>query len=131
MSDQKAEKQNLSTKQEKALLALLSEPTIATAAKKVGITERTLYRWLAEPCFKEVYHDACRSLVQQTMSQLQIASTSALSVTLSIMNNANEKSNIRLIAAKTVLDGAMKVLEIRGLEEKITFLEMAVEQMKK
>jgi hypothetical protein len=45
---QNQEKPSLSRKQEKALTALLSQPTVAIAAAEVKVGQRTLYRWLAE-----------------------------------------------------------------------------------
>ena len=43
--------------QERAIIALLSEPTLRAAAG-AGISETTLWRWLREPCFKEAYRRA-------------------------------------------------------------------------
>ena len=45
----------ITARQEKAITALLNEPTIAKAAEASGVGERTLYRWLAEPAFSRVF----------------------------------------------------------------------------
>ena len=50
----------LSAKQDKALIALLTEPTISAAAKKVGIGERTLHTWLRDATFTAAYREARR-----------------------------------------------------------------------
>ncbi len=50
----------LTHKQDKALIALLTEPTITAAAKKAGIGERTLYRWLDDPLFAGALRQARR-----------------------------------------------------------------------
>ena len=46
--------------EDRALAALLSEPTIAQAATTAGVSESTLLRWLAEPVFKS----RCRSVAR-------------------------------------------------------------------
>ena len=48
----------LDIKQEKAIIALLKEPTITRAAKSAGIGETTLYRWLKEDEFEQAFREA-------------------------------------------------------------------------
>ena len=48
----------LSLDQQKAIIALLREPTVAKAAEAVGIDESTLYRWMKEPGFGKEFRDA-------------------------------------------------------------------------
>ena len=43
----------MTEKQARELAALLSEPTQAAAAKKVGISARTMRRYIADPEFYE------------------------------------------------------------------------------
>ena len=42
---------DLSQKQERAIVALLHEPTVLKAAQVAKINERTIYRWLEEPAY--------------------------------------------------------------------------------
>src|SRR5687768_6643338 len=42
----------LTVKQDRAVAAMLQEPTIGRAAAAAGVGERTLQRWLTEPVFK-------------------------------------------------------------------------------
>lgn len=47
-----------SRREDLALAALISEPTIGEAAKKVGISEVTIWRWMQDPEFQDKYRMA-------------------------------------------------------------------------
>lgn len=113
----------LTPKQEKALSCLLSEMTITGAANKANVSERTIYTWLSEPAFKEAYRTACRASVQQSISQLQNATSSALAVLIKIMNDPQEKASSRLVAAKSVLESGIKAFELDDLAQRVEKLE--------
>jgi hypothetical protein len=106
-----------------ALAALLSKPTIEAAAKKAGISESTLLRWLAEPSFKARYRDARRQVVEMAVCQLQTATSDAvesLSRNLKCGVPASE-----IAAAKAVLDFAVKGVELVDLAARVEQLELA------
>ena len=67
----------LTAKQDKAILALLTEPTIAAAAKSIGVNEATLHRWLKLPHFQARYREARRQSVEVALAQLQQGCTVA------------------------------------------------------
>ena len=69
---------NLSRKQEQAVAALLSEPTVAAAASSSGVAERTLWRWLQLPAFQAEYRAARRHVVEGAISRLQCATGEAV-----------------------------------------------------
>jgi predicted DNA-binding protein (UPF0251 family) len=56
---------------EAAVAALLTAPTIATAAAAVGISEQTLWRWLQNSDFQERYREAKRQAVTQAIARFQ------------------------------------------------------------
>jgi hypothetical protein len=58
MSENESEKRELTVKQIKAIEALLSQPTTATAAKAAGVSQATLFRWLNDPTFAAAYRSA-------------------------------------------------------------------------
>ena len=47
-----SENVSLTPKQHRALVALVSSPTVGEAAKAAGVSERTLARWLSDPAFR-------------------------------------------------------------------------------
>ena len=66
-------------KQERAILALLSEPTLGAVAKAASISDVTLWRWMKEPDFKARLRDARRAVVEGAIGRLQAAATEAVS----------------------------------------------------
>src|SRR5438876_958302 len=62
----------LTRKQASVISALLTERTQLDAAKKAGVGQTTLYRWLARPDFQESYRTARKRLhkLQQKMDVL-------------------------------------------------------------
>ena len=108
-----------------ALAALLSEPTIEAAATKAGIGESTLLRWLAEPTFKARYRDARRQVVEAAVGRLQTVATKAVD-TLE-RNLSCGIPAVEVGAAKSVLDQAVKAVELVDLAERIEALEQASE----
>ena len=114
---------NLTPKQHKAIAALLAEPTIAQAADKVGIGERTLYTWLDDTAFADCYRAARRDAVGQAVARLQQASSDAVTVLVGIMNDTETPRSIRVASAAKVLDTAIKAVELEDLEARIAALE--------
>jgi hypothetical protein len=57
--------------QEEAITALLSAPTAAAAAAKVGMSESLLLAWLKDPAFDTKYRTARRAVVDGGVVQLQ------------------------------------------------------------
>lgn len=50
--------QKQSPKQEQLIAALLSRPTIAAAAKSIGLADTTAARWMKAPEFQAAYREA-------------------------------------------------------------------------
>src|ERR1035438_2221956 len=75
MSENVAE---LTPKQEEAILALLSTPTVEHAARAAKITPRTLYRYLKDPEFNAAYRQARWTAFGQCTARLQQASSAAV-----------------------------------------------------
>ena len=119
-----SEENSLTRNQDRALSALLSQPTLALVAAQVGITERTLYRWINEDsAFKAEYLKLRREIVGSAVLQLQKASNNAVNCLISTMNDLDNPASARVAAAKTVLELSFKGLEMDDLEARISALE--------
>lgn len=116
-----------SRKKEAALVALISEPTLKEAAKKAGIGEATLWRWLQDPEFQEKYRTARRQAVSQSITQLQKISSEAVETLREVMNSKETPPASRVTAAKAVLEMAIKAVEVEDLAVRIEALEKATE----
>ena len=118
----------LTTKQEKAISALLSEPTIKQAAEKIGIGERTLHTWLAEPAFVDAYRAARRDAVGQAVARLQQTATHVVTVLLTLMADKTTPAAVRLNAASKVLDLSFKAVELEDIQARLEALEQLYAQ---
>jgi hypothetical protein len=115
--------QKLSRKKEQAIAALLSQPSIGSAAKKVGIGEKNLFRWLQLDEFKQAYKTARRQVIDQTISQIQSVMSEAVQTLLDVMSDGAAPSSAKVSAALTLLDIGFKVVEIEDLESRIEKIE--------
>ena len=116
----------LTHKQHKAIAALLSEATIASAAAKVGITESTLYRWLQDDTFNEAYRQARREAVGQAVARLQQLSSSAVFVLASVMADKATPPSTRVIAAKAIIEYALQAVQLEDLQARVEALEAVI-----
>ena len=115
----------MTAKQEKAIAALLNEATITAAAANVGVGERTLQTWLGEDRFAEAYRTARRAAGTQAIARLQQVSSAAVSVLVRVMASSETPPATRVAAAKTVLEMAVRAVELEDLEARIALLEAA------
>lgn len=121
---QKGEK--LSRKQEEAIICLLSAPTLEEAARSAGISYPTLWRWMAVPEFKEKYREARAEAVSQAVARLSKLCSEAVDVLREIMKDTTASASSRVTAAKTIIEGALKGVELEDLATRIEALEKAV-----
>jgi hypothetical protein len=117
------EEKNLTSKQLKLLLNLLSAPTISLAAKEAGIGERTAFRFLADPIFQRHYQKAKRQQVGQAISRLQQVSGEAVSTLTTIAADPEAPASSRVSAARVILETAFRGTELEALESRLEELE--------
>jgi transposase-like protein len=117
-------------KQEEAIAALLSQRNIEDAARVVGVTEKTLRRWMQEPQFNAQYLRARREGVSQAIARMQQATGAAGAVVLKLMTDPNVPAAVRLRAAECVFDRPIKGIELEDIEVRISELERATEANK-
>jgi hypothetical protein len=118
----------LTHKQEKAIVSLLSTPTIAAAAAKCGIGERTLHRWCTEPTFAAAYTAARHDAVGQAVGRLQHATGIAVDALLDVLDSEYAPiapAAVRVSAAKVIIEYALRFRELDELESRIAALENA------
>lgn len=117
--------EKLKGRQQQAITALLSEGTVKRAAKKAGVGERTLRRWLSEDkAFLAEYRAARRVLLEQTLTNLATISSAAV-VTLYNEFRADSPA-VRVRAASNVLRLLFSGHELTDIEERLEALESEV-----
>lgn len=117
----------MDAKKEKAITALLSLPTVTAAAAEVGVTERTIRRWLADdPEFIAEYRQARSAAFQAALSRLQALAGDA--VECLERNLKAEAEGVQVRAALGVLELA-KGAAADDLAERLATLETLVREL--
>ena len=111
----------MTRKQDAAIGALLSQPTISVAAESAGIGEATLRRWLKNAGFLAAYRAARRDTLEHCVALLQKAGSGAVETLQQSLQATSE--GVRLRAACAILDYSMKGAELLDLESRIAVLE--------
>ncbi len=118
----------LSAKQEQTILEIINpaNKTMEDVAKKIGINERTLYRWLTLPQFKRRLQGERNRLREQGFNKLKALLNAAVERLGNLLDDAS--SSIKLRASQTVVDYNIKVAEIEEVEQRLARLEESVSQ---
>lgn len=121
-------KPKISTSQQRAIMSLLVEPSIAAAAVKAGVGERTLHRWMRLEEFSNEYRLARREAFCQAIALTQRSSAVAVATLLRIMHDPKATSSARVSAATNILKFARESIELDDLAERIDKLEIATKE---
>ena len=113
--------------QEKAIAALLTSDTQAEAAKKCGLSVRTLRLYLDDPEFFTEYQQRRQQLVTDATKKLQGYMQSAVDTLYAIKNDAETSPAVRASAARSLLEYGLKYTDAVDLAERITALEKRAE----
>ncbi|HET6456541.1 MAG TPA: hypothetical protein VFI02_19220 [Armatimonadota bacterium] len=118
--------EKLSRKQEQAIAALLSQPSIAEAAKSTGIAESTIRRWLKEGAFVEAYRIARRQVVAVALNSLGQACEAAVRTLREIMEDAKAPASSRVASAKAILETVHRACEQEDIVQRVAQLEAII-----
>jgi transposase-like protein len=122
-SQNDTEPEPVSEKQERAIAALLPEPSVKRAAAATEVGESTLWRWLKDDDFRAAYLDARRKSVQQAAARIQHCTSEAASVVQAITNDGSQPGATRIAAAKAILQNAMAGIELEDYERRLAAIE--------
>jgi hypothetical protein len=113
----------LTPSQEKAIIALLAEPSLSRAAQACGVGERTLYRWLREGPFKTAYRTARREAFSHAIALTQRYAPLAVQTLAKVMADDNAPHTARVQAATAMLRFGRDGIELDDLQERLEALE--------
>ena len=111
---------NFPRKQDEAIAALLTVPTVSAAARRIKVSETTLWRWLQEPQFQRAYRAARRQVVEAAIGRLQQACGDAVTA---LRRNLTGRGAVSVSAARAILGQAIEAIEIMDLAERVEALE--------
>ena len=91
--------------------ALLSEKTISAAAKKIGISERSIYNRMQTASFQQEYETARRRVLECTLLNLQGCLNAAAETICQIMLDGDASPQTRLNACNMIFCQYLKFSE--------------------
>lgn len=118
----------MTSKQQKALVALLTQPTKEKAATAAGITSKTLRSYLDDPEFLAEYRKAFSELVEDATRKVQQTLDPAVAVLREVMENDSENGQVRVSAARSVLEYGLKMTEQTDILNRLQELEAAMQE---
>jgi len=115
------------SRQARAITAILENPTLERAAEAIGVNPKTLNRWMRDPLFLAELSSAENKLIGQATRRLVQLADKALDALENVLSDPSQRgaSNKRL-AAGAILDNLMKLRELHGLEQRLIALEELV-----
>ena len=117
----------LPRKRQQAIVALIEHSTMKEAARAIGIGEATIHRWLKNESFLVAYREAKRRVVDHAITCLQKATGEAVRVLQEILSDPDKPPSARVTAARTILDMAVKAVEMDDLTARLEEIERTIE----
>ena len=115
-------------KRETAIAALLTEKSIRDAAAVVGVSDRTLRRWMADDKdFRDQYREARLQVVEHAVTRLQKACDTAVQTLEEVMKDGSAAASARVAASRAVLDTSIAGLERDRIEERLDEIEQRLD----
>jgi hypothetical protein len=108
-------------------LALAAGDSIAAAAAKAGMGERTAYRRLADPDFRRRVAELRAEMIGRALGKLADGMTEAADVLRQLLAGQTPPA-VRLGAARSILELGVKLRESVELEQRVAALETAADQ---
>ena len=109
------------------ITALACGASVEAAARKAGMSERTAYRRLAEPAFRDRVTQARADTAQRLSNLLTAAGLEGVK-TLVTLQDASYPPPVRLRAAEATVELGLKLREESDLIRRFGGLEQAVRQ---
>jgi len=117
----------LTPNQVKAIVALLATASIGKAAKRCGLGERTLHRYLANEDFRRELRARQDETVAATVAALSGLSGKATETLCDVMGSKETTESVRVRAAQVILQERRKASELDDLADRVSALERTLE----
>lgn len=96
---------------EEIIAALMSSRSIADAANKLGMSERSIYDKMTNKFFQMQYNAAKADFLRDALNNLKQRTNAAIDTIAELMEAQTSAPAIRLQAAKMILDSASRFAE--------------------
>jgi soluble lytic murein transglycosylase-like protein len=108
-------------------VALAGGDTVADAARTAGMSATTAYRRAADPEFRRRVEAIRREIVDQALGKLTANATQAADAFTALLGSENEQ--IKLAAARCILDYRSRLKADGELQERVEHLETLVQEL--
>lgn len=117
---------DLNANQERAIVALINETSVARAAEVAGINQTTLHRWLKDDAFSTAYRHARREAFNQAIALTQRYSPLAVNTLAQVMMDQTASHASKVAAASAMLKFGREGIELDDLAGRVESLEQAL-----
>ena len=118
----------LTAQQQKAIIALLENPTVVKAAEASSVSERTLRRWMSDPIFSKAFRKARRESFSHAISIGAHYAAHAMQTLGMVMTDRTVAAQSRVSAANAILKFGRDSIELDDLAARVEALERLAEQ---
>jgi len=115
----------LTARQAQALPIFAASPSVEGACRAAGLSKATAYAWLKQPAFQQALGAARDAILTQALGALKAASSRAVE-TIAQLAAQGAQESVKLSAARTILDSALRARELEELDSRIRELEERV-----
>jgi hypothetical protein len=102
--------------------ALLSHASVEDAARAAGISPSTAWRWMRDEAVLARLREARRDAMNAAMARLQEAAVGAVDCLCQVQRDG-ESESARVSAARTILEQALRAVELGDIQQRLDKLE--------
>jgi AcrR family transcriptional regulator len=107
------------TNSELVLAALLSARRVEDVAESLNTSKRTIYRYLADKNFQQMFETAKARLLDEAILKLRNEATRAVDVLVEVAQDKYANSAARVAAARSIIQFAVETGQVQELERKV------------
>ncbi len=123
--------EKLTWKQEKALSALLAHSSLKDAAQAADVAEKTLWRWMQNPTFRQRFREAQAAAFDDAVRELQAASIVAARTLREVAEDKTASASARVAAALGIFAQTYKGREQGDMMQRIERLQAMLEALER
>lgn len=111
------------SRRELVAAALATGGSIIDTATRFGVGRRTIHRWMAESEFRYRISELRSELLSEAAGRSAGAICEALATLQEILTDGEQSGNVRVSAARCLIDSCLKIRETVDLDDRLKALE--------